>query len=170
MSITPRTRRDLILAYAVILMGAWMLAYGFAALSHSIQHAWLPTPYLLLPISLISFHLLPLGAGGILAVAVLISGWRRTSIVAAVLVAVFTTARVFYWWNVASRLATLPTEAGFANLAAARPPAFWAVSVIGLSAYIALAMVVIGTMRDLAPSRQPKKPLPPTSGRQVGVG
>jgi hypothetical protein len=165
MLIAQRTRRDLILAYVVVLAAGWVLAYTFAAIAHRIQHAWLSPAYLLLPINLISFYLMPLSAAGILGIALRVSGWRRTTVIALLLVIAYTTGRLFYWLNVASQVSN---QAAMDDLVAARPPAFWAVSLLGFGAFVALATVIFRTFGDVVAITRPYKPLQPPSGTVLG--
>ena len=80
MQIRPANRRDLVTAYVVIAVGAWMIAFGLAHVAHVAQHAWMSEHYLLLPINLVSFYFLPLLAIGLLSLVIAVSGWSRSAI------------------------------------------------------------------------------------------
>ncbi|HUQ89447.1 MAG TPA: hypothetical protein VM096_17930 [Vicinamibacterales bacterium] len=103
-----------------------------------IQHTFLPEPFLLLPINLTQFYLVPILACGMWWIANRARVAEPTAALAVVLSLVLTASRLAYWSSVARDLLADPGPGRYEALASQKPIAFWIVSAIGLAAMVAL--------------------------------
>lgn len=121
--------RDTLLLAGSVFLAATLLAYAADWLQHN---TW-SRPYLLLPVNVTSFYFLPIFAAALLFRARKRTRASRAVVVAVILTFAFTAARLTYWWLVARDLSLSLETARLPAAVAARPPSFWAVSILGLN-------------------------------------
>jgi hypothetical protein len=149
-----RSRAWLIVAYALVALSSFTVAWPLATLGHRIQHDVWPAAYLLLPVNQVSLYFFPLAVPALAWCAARARRLNKALTLSVILMWIWVAGRVLYWYGVARNMGPHPTQAEFTSAVSYPRVTSIVVGAVGLVAQLTLAAGLLRSMHAAASGRR----------------